>query len=147
MTVAVPSTSFDPSLAWQRLLRGVVGAVVGCAAILAILLVLVANPLWWRGYLAATLASILAAGLSLIPLRMGLHRGFSGVMNGFLAASGVRFFVALGAAALAVGVGDYPKIPTFCLVLPYYLATLASEALVMARLQTNSTTPDRLRAE
>jgi hypothetical protein len=36
-------------------------------------------------------------------------------------------------SALAVGVGKYPAVPTFAMLIPYYLALLAVEAACLAR--------------
>ena len=51
----------------------------------------------------------------------------------FMVSTAIRAVVALGIAALAVGVGNYPAIPTFALVMPYYLALLAVETAILAR--------------
>lgn len=125
---------FDASATWRRLLRNVVLTFAGCSVFLAAFMFFAARADWWQGYLAATIASALAAAASLVPLNIGLKRGYTGLMAGFLAASGVRFAIAIGLVAFAVGVGGYPKIPTFVLVMPYYLATLAVEAWSLTRL-------------
>ena len=118
---------------WRLLRNGVVVAVLGAAAFLAGIVFLVGRPDWWRGYVAATVAAVLAAGVSLVPLAWGIRRGPSMLVQMFMAATALRAAVALGVAALAVGVGGYPAVPTFALVLPYYLALLAVESVSLAR--------------
>jgi hypothetical protein len=115
------------------LVVAVVGGVIGTAAVLAALLVVVNRADWWRGYVAATVAVVLAAGASLVPLAWGLRRGGPAVVQTFMASSALRGAVALGVAALAVGVGRYPTLPTFVLVMPYYLVLLAVETACLAR--------------
>jgi hypothetical protein len=134
----MPSEPFDARAAVNRLVKRVALAVIATAVCLGALLFLVNKPDWWQGYIAATLASALAAGLSILPLALGMKRGFSGVMVGFLASSGLRFLVTIGVAALAVGVGDYPTVPTFLLILPFYAVTLTIEVWSLTDLQAKS---------
>ena len=110
----------------------------GVSIVLSALVFLIGSTDWWRGFLAATIASLLAAAGSLVPIHFGLKRGYHGVMSGFLASSGLRFVLTIGVAAFAVGVGGYPKIATFVLVLPYYAATLAAEVWSLTNLPTRS---------
>jgi hypothetical protein len=118
---------------WRSLRGGVIGAVLGTAAFLAGVVFLAGRPDWWRGYVAATVATVLAAGASLVPLAWGLRRGPAMLVQMFMASTAIRAAVALGVAALAVGVGNYPAVPTFALVVPYYLALLAVETASLAR--------------
>ena len=118
---------------WRLLRNGVVAVVLGTAAFLAGVVFLVGRPDWWRGYAAATVATVLAAGASLVPLGWGVRRGPAMLVQMFMVATMLRAAVALGVAALAVGVGGYPAVPTFALVLPYYLALLAVESVSLAR--------------
>jgi hypothetical protein len=111
----------------------VIGAVVGTAVALAAVLTLVNRPEWWRGYAAASIAAFLAAGASLVPLAIGVRRGGPAVVQMFMLSSGVRGAVALGIAALAVGAGNYPLVPTLALVIPYYLVLLGVEAAILSR--------------
>ena len=115
---------------------GVVGTVVGLAGFMAGALWLVDRADWWRGYVAATIATALAAGASLVPLAWGLHRGAAVMVQMFMASTAIRAAVALGISALAVGVGGYPAIPTFALLLPYYLGLLVVETACLARGRT-----------
>jgi hypothetical protein len=91
------------------------------------------RPEWWRGYLPATIAAALAAAASLVPLVVGLRRGGALLVQLFMWSSAVRGVVALGTCALAVGVGRYPALPTFVLVMPYYLALLGIETAILSR--------------
>lgn len=124
----------DPSAARCRsLCGGVVGTVLGMALFLAGVMFVVGRPDWWRGYTAATVAIVLAAGASLVPLAWGIRRGAGMLVQMFMASTAIRAAVALGVAALAVGVGGYPAVPTFMLLVPYYLVLLAVETACLAR--------------
>jgi len=130
-TSGTPTT--DASLAWRQLLAGVATAMIGTAAVLAALMFFVAQDDWWRGYLAATLANVLAAGASLVPLRIGLTKSHAAVMSAFMVSTGVRAVLALGVATFAVAVGKYPALPTLLLVVPYYFALLGVETWILVR--------------
>lgn len=125
---------FDATAARRSLVRGVVTAIVGCAAALAAVLFLVNRGDWWKGYAAATVASALAAGLSLIPLLKGLNKGFSAFVPAVMAATGVRTLVALGGCVLAVVAGHYPAVPTLMLMMPYYAVLLGVETTSLVKL-------------
>jgi hypothetical protein len=134
-TATTPATpSFDAPTARRALTRTVVSTILGTAAALACVTFLVARPDWWRGYTAATIASALAAGLSLIPLHKGLSKGFSAFIPAVMVATGVRTAVAVGGCVLAVLAGNYPPVPTFVLMMPYYLALLAAETAFLVKL-------------
>ncbi|HZZ44489.1 MAG TPA: hypothetical protein VFE58_16255 [Tepidisphaeraceae bacterium] len=126
--------SFDAASARRGLLRGVITAIVGTAAVLAGIVFLIGQPDWWRGYIAATVSSLLAAGLSLIPLNIGLNKGFAGLIPAVMAATGVRTLIAVGGCMLAVIAGHYPAVPTFMLMMPYYFALLSIETGFLIKL-------------
>jgi hypothetical protein len=105
----------------------VVGATVAASVVLALVMFLVARPDWWRGYAAATVCTVLAASASLVPLWFGVRGTALQLLQMFMIATASRAAVAVGLSALAVGVGHYPTVPTFALLLPYYLALLAAE--------------------
>jgi hypothetical protein len=133
---AYAPTPTDPALAqarWRLLRNGVVGATLAAAVVLAMVVFLVARPDWWRGYAAATVCTVLAAGASLVPLWVGVRGTAPQLVQMFMIATASRAAVAVGLSALAVGVGHYPTIPTFALLLPYYLALLAAETSCLAR--------------
>ena len=88
---------------------------------------------WWRGFAAASVASALAALVSLPPLLMGLRRGLNGAMIGYFSAMGLRAMVSLGAALLAIHAGGYPMKPTLLLLVPYYFAMLAVETAYVSK--------------
>lgn len=125
---------FDAAVARRGLVRGVVTAILGTAAVLAGVLFLVNSADWWKGYAAATVASALAAGLSLIPLLKGLNKGFAGLVPAVMAATGLRTAVAIGGCVLAVVAGKYPATPTLILVMPYYVALLGVETTSLVKL-------------
>jgi hypothetical protein len=133
---AAPAAAADPALVqarWRLLRNGVAGATLAAAVVLASVVFLVARPDWWRGYAAATVATMLAAAASLVPLSVGVRGNAAQLVRMFMAATGTRAAVAIGLCALAVGVGRYPAIPTFALLIPYYLALLAAESACLAR--------------
>jgi hypothetical protein len=111
----------------------VIGAVVVTAVALAAVLAVVNRAEWWRGYAAASIAAFLATGASLVPMAIGLRRGGPALVQMFMLSSGVRGAVALGIAALAVGAGKYPLVPTLALVIPYYLVLLGVESAILSR--------------
>src|SRR5687768_1386422 len=132
-----PTASNAPSahaaVSWRALVLASAASVVGIAIFLAGVLAVVNRPEWWRGYGAASIAAALAAGASLVPLVIGVRRGGALLVQLFMWSSAVRGVVALGICALAVGVGRYPSLPTFVLVMPYYLALLGIETAILSR--------------
>ena len=126
----------DPALAqarWRLLRNGVVGATIGAAAVLAAVMFLVARPDWWRGYAAATVATVLAAAASLVPLWAGVRGPAGQLVSMFMASTATRGFVAVGLSVLAIAVGKYPTVPTLALLLPYYVTLLAVETACLTR--------------
>jgi hypothetical protein len=97
------------------------------------MIVLINRPLWWRGWIAATVIGVLAAAFSLLPLLWGMRRRPGKAVMGFFVAGGLRAVVALGGGLLAVHVGGYPPRATLLLVVAYYFAALAVEATVLGR--------------
>lgn len=120
-----------------RVVRAVAAAYIVTALLLAGALVLMGDAEWWRGLAGATVATLMASvatipiiawGMRVAPPRPDLAAG------AFFIAAGVRAAIALGAAALAVYQGGFPKTPTLLLVVPYYFALLAAETTVLVRL-------------
>ena len=132
-TSPTPTAPPPATAALRPLVVGVIGGVIGTAVVLAAVLVVVNRTDWWRGYAAASVAAVLAAGASLVPLAYGVRKGGPAVVQMFMASSALRGVVALGIASLAVGVGRYPLVPTLALVIPYYLALLAIETACLSR--------------
>lgn len=125
--------SKQPVAGRRRLLVGMAVTMPATAAMLAGMIVLINRPLWWRGFIAATLIGAFAAVLSLLPLLWGMQRGAGKAVMGFFVGGGLRAAVALGGGMLAVHVGGYPQGPTLLLVVAYYFAALAVEAVVLGR--------------
>jgi hypothetical protein len=109
------------------------GAVLGATAVLAALLVLADRPEWWRGLLAASVVSALAAAASLVPLIWGLRDAVNRAASGYLLAIGVRMAVSVAGCHLAVKVGSYPAAPTLLLMVAIYLTVLVVETAAVAR--------------
>ena len=131
---AVPPT--DPALAqarWRLLKGGTVFGTVATAVFLAAVVFLVGRGDWWRGYVAATVATAIAAAASLVPLYVGVRGNGQQLVLMVMVSSGARAFFGIGLAALAVGVGRYPTIPTLVLMIPYYLALLGAESVCLAK--------------
>ena len=113
------------------LIRTTLLAMLGAAAALALVLVLVNRVEWWQGLLAAGIVTILSAAASVPPLVWGLRRGVYHATAGSFAAMGLRAVVALGGAVLAVKAGGYPAAPTMLLMVVFYFAVLAAESYVV----------------
>ena len=126
----------DPALAlarWRLLKSGVVFGTIATAIVLAAVVFLARRPDWWLGYVAASVATAIAAAASLVPLYMGVRGNGQQLILMVMVSSSARAFFGLGLAALAVGVGRYPAIPTLTLMIPYYLALLATETACLAK--------------
>lgn len=117
----------------RSLVLASVATVLGTAAFLAGVMTVIDRSEWWRGYTAASIAAALATASSLVPLVIGMRRGGAMLVQMFMVSSALRGFIAIGICALAVGVGRFPSLPTFVLVVPYYLALLAIESLILSR--------------
>jgi hypothetical protein len=113
--------------------RGIVIGLFATAATLAALLVLVNQPAWWRGYIAASVVSAIAAAASVVPLVWGLRRGLNQAVGGYFIAAGARAVVSLGGCMLAIVSGGYPAAPTLLLMVAYYFVLLAIESGLVAK--------------
>lgn len=117
-------------------LRMVALAMVVTAGVLAGVLFLMNRPDWWRGFAAASVASLLASAASAPAIAWGIRRARSKpelAAAGYFVAAALRATVSLGGAAAAVWLGGYPKTPTFLLALPFYFSLLGAETLLMTR--------------
>jgi hypothetical protein len=121
-----------------RLLRGMTIGFVATALVLAAMIMLANRPTWWRGYLAASIVSALAAAGSLGPLFWGFKRKLDQLVIAYFTAAGIRAIVSLGGCAWAVWVGGYPAYPTMLMMLCYYFVLLAIETSVVARVTWSS---------
>lgn len=101
---------------------------------LAGVMVLVNQPDWWRGYRAATAASVLAAGASLVPTLWGMRGGLARAAAAHMLGALVRGLFSIGGCVLAVLAGDYPAVPTLVLMVAYYMALLAVESAALGRM-------------
>ena len=128
-----PPDAASAAARWRLMRTAVVGSVLGLAGFLAGVMVLVDRTEWWRGYTAATVATLLAAGTSLVPLAYGIRKGGPVLVQMFMVSSAARAGIAIGLSALAVAVGRYPAIPTFAMLIPYYVVLLAVESACLTR--------------
>ena len=138
-----PKTPLISAADASRLVATVALTLAGTAAALAGLVVLAERPAWWRGLIAATVASVLASGLSLVPLVWGLRHSLHGAVAGFFTAMGLRAGVSLGACLVAVYAGKYPQAPTFLMMVAFYFAVLAVECVSVARATWRAAAPSR----
>ena len=125
------SPGFPPGTV-GRLLTAVAAALAVAAGGLAVLLALVNRADWWRGLLAAGVVSALASAISLLPLVWGVRHSVNAAVAGYFLAMGVRLAISLGGCLLAVHAGGYPQSATMLLMVAFYVAALAAEALVLA---------------
>ena len=122
-----------PNEVIRRLMFAAAGSVIGVAAVLAAVMILVNRADWWRGLLAATMIAALTAAASLPPLAFGLQRGLMPAVAGYFIAAGAKMLVSIGGGSLAVIAGGYPPLPTMVLIVVYYLVLLATETAIVAR--------------
>ena len=108
-------------------------ALVGTAALIAVVLAMLGRADWWIGFAVASVLSVLAAGASILAMRLGLGFGVEGAMAGHFGGVALRLLIVLGGGLLLVWVGEYPAAPTLFLAVPYYFATLAAEVVAMAK--------------
>lgn len=112
----------------------VVAALVASGAIIVIVAsVRGADADAWRGIAAGTVAMLVAAAASIVPLMLGARFGLMGVVGGFFAGSFVRAAVAIGLCLVAMWVLKYPEMPTLLSMAVHYLAVLAAETIVIGR--------------
>jgi hypothetical protein len=117
--------------------RAVAAAFVVTALLLIGALALLNDANWWRGLVAAMVATLMAAiatvpiiawGMRVAPARPELSAA------AFFISAGARAVVTLAASVLAVKLGGYPKTPTVLLLVPFYFAILAAETICLARI-------------
>lgn len=85
------------------------------------------------GFIAGTLASVIAGVASAVPLVIGARFGMMGVVGGYFAGSFVRAVVAGGLCALAIIAWKYPPVSTLLTMAVHYLAVLTAESIVVGR--------------
>jgi hypothetical protein len=125
------SPSFPPHTG-RRVVIGVAAAIALCISATSAILALTDLPEWWRGMIAASVATVVAAVLSLIPVLWGIRRGLNAAVAGYFIAMGVRPLASLGVASIAIYAGQYPKTSTLLLTASFYIAVLTVEAAVVA---------------
>lgn len=130
--VTEPAKPAFPPATGRHAVVAVAVALLAAAGTIAALLSLVGQADWWRGLLAASVVSVLAAALSLAPLVWCLRRSLNVAIAGYFLAMGVRAAVSVGGSLIAVKAGGYPAAPTLLLMAVLYAAALAAEAIVVA---------------
>jgi hypothetical protein len=86
-----------------------------------------------RGFVAGTVASVIAGFGSIMPLVIGARFGMMGVVGGYFAGSFVRAILAGGICAAAIMGWDYPPVPTLLTMAVHYLAVLTAESVFVGR--------------
>jgi hypothetical protein len=88
----------------------------------------------WRGLLPSMVVSTISAAVSLVPLALGMRSTKpERVMGAFILAGMVRMVVTIGGGMLAVSVGGYPLQATMLLLVAFYMAVLAVEAVLLGK--------------
>lgn len=126
------TASFLPGLTAIKLVVGVIAAIALTGGCIAAVLVLVNDADWWRGLLAATVTTVVASALSMLPLIWGIRRSLDKAVIGYFVSMGVRAGASVGVSLLAVFVIGYPRVATLLLMAVYYVAVLAVEAGTVA---------------
>lgn len=136
------SDALNPAVA-EKLPITIGIAFVSAAVVLAGILVLANRADWWNGFAPAAVASALAAGVSLVPLRKGLRQNLMKAVTAYFVAAVLRTVMSLVACVIAVKIGGYPAAPTLLLMLGFYLAILIAEtaAIVKALAGTQQSQP------
>src|SRR5438309_1870691 len=123
----------NPLRTATRLIGGSLATTLAAAILLSIVLLLVNQSAWWRGLIAATIVAILSAICSLVPLIWGMMGTIYRAMGAYFVAAAVRAGVSIGGCLLAVKSGGYPLVPTFVLMVVFYLALLAAESTLLGK--------------
>jgi hypothetical protein len=130
-------SSSEPGLAPRRVLARLTGAVGGAvlvtAGATAVVISVTHHPLWWSGWTAALLVSLMAAAVSLAAVAAGMLGGLQGMAYGFLAGAFARVLVSIGGAIAAISIVHTPPAPTLLLMLPLFFVQLATETIVLSR--------------
>ncbi len=126
------STPYPIASAVLKLSAAVLGAIGLTAIVLAGVVVLAGRNDWWVPLGVATIVSLLAALLSMVPIVLSLGRGPMAAATGHFIATGVRVVISIGGCFLAVKARGLPAAPTMLLMVPYYFAVLAAESTMLA---------------
>lgn len=135
---ARPAATPDVSATTRAMAKSVAVGMLATAALIALILALLGRGDWWQGFGVASLLSVLAAGVSIAAMRVGLGFGVHGAIAAHFAGVGLRLIVVLGGGLILVAAGGYPAAPTLLLCVPYYFATLAAEVVALARVFWNN---------
>lgn len=136
-----PATLQPLSLGLMRLIGWVSVALVAAAAMVLAALAMIDNADGWRGFMPATLVGVIAALASATPVWIGARYGVMGAVGGYFTASFVRALLALGGALLVVWIWSFPPAPTLLIMGVYYLAALAAESALIAKVLWNQPIP------
>jgi hypothetical protein len=116
-----------------RLVRSVVGSVLLTAGVTAAAIAAAGATGWWSGWRAATVVSLAAAFVSLVPLALGLCAGIQTAIAGFFAGAALRILLTLGGCMAAIWFWHTSVKATLLLAAPFYLAQLVAECVTLGR--------------
>lgn len=137
MSEGVLISSSEPSLAPRRVLARLTGAVGGAvlltAGATAVVISATHHQLWWSGWTAALVVSLMAAVVSMAAVAAGMLGGLQGMAYGFLAGAFARVLVSIGGGFAAIWIVHTPPAPTLLLMVPLFFVQLAAECIVLSR--------------
>ncbi|MCC6240831.1 MAG: hypothetical protein IT448_11090 [Phycisphaerales bacterium] len=129
-----PSAKSQPiNLSAAVLVGAVLAALVICGAVMGLVIWRMGDDAVARGFMAGTIASVIAGISSTLPLLIGARLGMMGLVGGYFVGSFVRATVAGGLCALAIFMWNYPSVSTLLTMAVYYLAVLLAESIVTGR--------------
>lgn len=132
-----PATHQPLSLGLMRLIGWVSVALLAAAVIVLATLARIDHADAWRGFRAATVVGVIAALASALPVWIGARYGVTGAVGGYFTASFVRALLAIGGALVAIRAWSFPPVPTLLITCVYYVAALAAESTLIAKVLWN----------
>lgn len=129
--VDVSSAVALPRLDATRYLLSVLGGTLLVAGLIAAVVAVANQPTWWRGYLAASIAAIASAVVSLTIILPTFKRSVATMMYATLVAGIVRAVVLGVIVVVAIKTGGYPQEATLAIAGLYYFAIVAVESYVL----------------
>ena len=122
----------QPRRVMFHLIASVIGSVLLVSAIAAIGIVSLGYSTSWSGWLAASLISLFAAGVSLAVITPGLFFGMQTSAQAFLASGVLRTLATLAGCIGGVVILKDHATAMLVIIIPMYFAQLLAEAIVLA---------------
>jgi hypothetical protein len=140
LNTAPLATPTQPQRILVRLVLPVLGAIVATAALSAAALAVTGRHGWWGGWTASLLVSLIATGLSLAPLVLGVRAGAQSAAYGYLGGAVARVLATIFGVLAAVFVFRVSGFATLVLILPLYFAALIAECAALWRVMSRGGT-------